>query len=712
MRKKFLWLLVFAAALTLSPLTALAAEVRDVDLSHSKVTVNTDGSLILTVKGAAPIPMQAGDIIRVQPLYWHNCDAREATFTTEAPLENAGTIVVSEIRLRFTSAYTIKSDGLDIKIDNIKLPTDAEPSGELDTYLNLVFSTANEYIYEKIPFVLEDAPRIDLSRSKVTVNSDDSMTLNVRNAAAIQMNVGDTIQFKSMDYWDLAEATIDDTALLNDESQGNSSQMLLRFKSGYTIPNGGLDIKINNVKLSLGAAPSDMPHKAELTLSDNTADESATEILNVEIDGGPDISGSRMVVHADGTWTLELRSVIAISVEAGNGFMLFPMGGCWDHGGATITTEIPLRNNMGSISQMHLVWTDTYIIPSGGIDIKFDNIEVYPDHLPFTETSMSFGSNRGYADERTLPFVIEGGPDVSSSRVTVHSDDSVTLRVRSATDIPMKAGDTLSLSHISGGLWSYLNFYDATIDTTDPLEDITDWNSEKTLKFTKAFTIPGRGGLDVKINNVKGWDWPLPSYAAPRMSLVLHDRTTNDIITMGSIPVVREMKLSGDTTIDLQGDVEVDQDGKITLLDAGALVVTGDGSLIELPSGSTIKSEGAATASASAFAFRVLADESSTTTIVVGPDGGLITYGASGATEHLNGGAIVTIGPDGVPTVTNNETSVTLKVSFQGRPSEPSNANVEKLAVKWIKDGAAIGQGETVFTEDDGTTPISLPPTD
>jgi len=47
-------------------------------------------------------------------------------------------------------------------------------------------------------------------------------------------------------------------------------------------------------------------------------------------------------------------------------------------------------------------------------------------------------------------------------------------------------------------------------------------------------------------------------------------------------------------------------------------------------------------------------------------------------------------------------------VNFQGRSTEPSAANVEKLTVKWIKDGKAIDI-EPVTTDEKGTAEINLP---
>jgi len=551
------------------------------------------------------------------------------------------------------------------------------------------------------------ADPFDISGSKLTAHADGSLTLTIKGAAPIPMNEGGSIQCMPFgDYWDVGRFNFNSSPAQLEYQEGSISQMYFTFSSAYTIPSDGLDIKLTNVKVNPGATPEDIPTKLTLSLS-NGLQYASTDIpvINEGVPEPIDYSSSRLTTHADGSLTLTIRGTSGIQMNAGGSIKCFMDWSCWDINSATISTTAPLEVILDEDDVYHLTigFTSAYTIPSRGLDIRINDVKLLPGAIMPDRTWLYLDDvkNANVYTQAEIPIVPF---DIFRSKVTVHDDDSLTLTIRSGSDLPMKEGDSITLSTFD----KYWSFADVECDTEAPL---TAFGSLELLCiFESDYTIPS-GGLDIKISNLNTWNPETPVPMPTEANLMLYNLAVG-VDFWETIPVVREMKLPGETTIEVQGDVEVDQDGKITLLDAGALVVTGDGSLIELPSGSTIKSKEAVTASASAFAFRVLAAEGYITTIVVGPDGGWITYSANGATEHLSGGAIVTIGPDGVPAVTDNETSVTLKVLFQGRPSEPSDANVEKLAVKWIKGGTAIGQGETVTTENDGTAPISLPPAD
>ena len=170
------------------------------------------------------------------------------------------------------------------------------------------------------------------------------------------------------------------------------------------------------------------------------------------------------------------------------------------------------------------------------------------------------------------------------------------------------------------------------------------------------------------------------------------------------------VETSNNTAIEISGGLTLDKEGRIVLLpdDANAVVTAHNGTIIKFSVGSTIKSEGAAAMGAAGISQVFAADEGYITTIVVGPDGGSITYDGNPIPQRLSGGATITISPEGALTVTNNVETVTLKVRFQGRPTQESAANIEKLTVKWIKGDAVIPQEETV-TDQNGEAEITLP---
>jgi len=215
----------------------------------------------------------------------------------------------------------------------------------------------------------------------------------------------------------------------------------------------------------------------------------------------------------------------------------------------------------------------------------------------------------------------------------------------------------------------------------------TDLDGKLTLSEDGTLTLPDAGATKIVL--------PADTKIDPETGLITLPTNETAIVTT---PNNTEIKITGGLSFDEEGQIEL-SDG------ARADVFTEDKTLIGIGSGSTIRSEEADTASVSSLASQVLGAPGYITTIVVGQDGGSITY-AGERTEHLSGGAVITIGPDGAPTVTNNENIVKLKVTFQGRTA--GAANVEKLTVKWIKGGAVIPTEETV-TNQNGEAEITLP---
>jgi len=294
-------------------------------------------------------------------------------------------------------------------------------------------------------------------------------------------------------------------------------------------------------------------------------------------------------------------------------------------------------------------------------------------------------------------------PSDATNRVIVWSVDDLGTTgavIDSGVLTTTAAGTAVLLATVANGvavgenmrLYIYITVTDLPGDTTlDVTGNVEIDPEDGTLTLPKGgtLTLPDAGATKIVL--------PADTKIDPETGLITLPANETAVVTT---PNNTEIKISGGLSFDEKGQIML-SDG------ASAEVVTDDETLIELGGGSTIKSAEVAAAVVSALASRVLAVEY-TMTIVVGPDGGSITYPGSDEPIALRAGAVVTVSADEnvLPDVTNNG-SVTLKVRFQGR-SDQSDANVENLTVKWIEDGKATDVGP-VTTDVKGTAEIPLP---